>query len=103
MNLEKFNAEPSVEAIYKWWEKKGAEEKSRTYLGASIIGHDCDRYLWYAFRQCVKEDFGGRMLRLFDRGRLEEGRFIEELRGIGCTVEDRNDSGEQIGKIILTM
>ena len=62
----------------------------RAHLGASEIGHKCDRYLWYKFRWMVKESFGGRMLRLFNRGQLEEKRFREWLTGIGCDILDGN-------------
>lgn len=57
-----------------------------TRLGASIVGHDCKRYLWYVFRWCFKQKNDARMLRLGERGNLEEARFIEYLRGIGCQV-----------------
>ncbi len=97
MNLDKFSDQPSVEAIYKYWEQRGRSEPQREYLGASIIGHDCDRYLWYVARQCVAEKFSGRMYRLFDRGRNEEARFAAELRAIGCEVVDLDDFGGQIG------
>lgn len=96
MDLAKLSDSPSTEAIYNYWEKQGQSEPPREYLGASIIGHECDRYLWYVFRQCVRERFSGRMYRLFDRGRREEERFIDELRGIGCEVVERDESGGQI-------
>lgn len=57
-----------------------------TRLGASIIGHDCKRFLWYSFRWAFKAVNDARMLRLGQRGNLEEARFIEYLRGIGCQV-----------------
>lgn len=58
----------------------------RSHLGASIIGRDCTRAIWYSFRWFAKERFGGRMLRLFNRGHLEEPRFIALLLTIGCQV-----------------
>lgn len=62
-------------------------DEPRTHLGASLIGHECSRYLWYVFRWCVNEEFSGRMYRLFERGHLEEMRFVKWLEGIGCRVE----------------
>jgi hypothetical protein len=85
----------TVAAIYASYELAQAHEPMRGYLGASIIGHECDRYLWYSFRWCVAPSFDGRMLRLFDTGKREEARFVEELRRIGCQVEDKDDSGNQ--------
>lgn len=98
-NLTKYKAETSktVAAIYDWHKRRGDAEKPRKYLGASIAGHECDRYLWFSFRQCFKPNFDGRMYRLFETGQLEEARFIAELRKIGCEVVDRDEDGEQIG------
>lgn len=80
----------TVQAIYAWHKTK--TDKPREYLGASAIGHECERYLWFSFLDCVREDFEGRMLRLFETGQLAEERFVTELRGIGCEVHDTDDS-----------
>lgn len=77
---------PIVTAIYKAYEEADAKEEKRGYLGASIIGAKCERYLWYTFRECCEEKFSGRMLRLFNTGDREEARMIEDLRMIGCEV-----------------
>lgn len=61
-------------------------DEHRTHLGASVIGHECARHIWYAFRWVKFEMFSGRQLRLFERGHLEEARFIKILRGIGFQV-----------------
>ena len=64
----------------------------RKHLGASIIGNDCSRALWYTFRWIYHKKYEGRMQRLFQRGHLEELRYTEYLRGLGFTVTDRDDS-----------
>lgn len=74
--------------------KSAYDDGHRNHLGASLIGHDCSRYLWYVFRWCKKEDFSGRMQRLFNRGHKEESRFIEWLTAIGCQVWS-DDNGKQ--------
>lgn len=58
----------------------------RAHLGASIIGKKCARELWYDFRWTLRERFSGQMLRLFERGNLEEARFIGYLEKIGAKV-----------------
>lgn len=58
----------------------------RNHLGASIIGRECTRQLWYIFRWVKEAEFDGRMQRLFNRGHKEEARFIEWLEAIGCEV-----------------
>ncbi len=85
----------TVKAIYRWHKEIGDSEPERGYLGASIIGHECERCLWYTFRNCVKPNFDGRMYRLFETGDLEEARFVKELRAIGCEVHDVDENGEQ--------
>lgn len=96
-NLSQFQEEESltVKAIYDYWKKKGDSEPTRGYLGASIIGHECDRFLWFTFRGCVTKNFDGRMYRLFERGKREENVFISELQGIGCEVHATDESGNQ--------
>ena len=62
------------------------QEPPRPHLGASIIGHACDRYIWLSFRWAVVEHFSGRILRLFRRGQNEERTVHDDLRMIGCQV-----------------
>ena len=67
--------------------EKNQEQEHRPHLGGSLIGHVCTRHIWYSFRWYKKEDFSGRMLRLFDRGHGEEDRFTEFLTACGFKVE----------------
>jgi hypothetical protein len=71
------------------------DDGHRTHLGASLIGNKCRRKLWYTFRWVKKEQFDGRMQRLFNRGHREEARFVEWLRGIGFTVYEADQNGQQ--------
>lgn len=87
---------PIVEAIYQWHESNQGDWR-RKHLGGSMLGEECLRKLWYSFRWTLPPAFGGRMLRLFETGQLEEGRFVAELRGIGCKVwEVDPETGRQI-------
>ena len=63
----------------------------RPHMGASLLGHPCDRWLWLSFRWAVREKFSGRMLRLFRRGRLEEEVIIADLRAAGCVLRETPD------------
>lgn len=71
------------------------EGKERNHLGSSIIGEKCNRRLWYGFRWMHREQFDGRMLRLFNRGHKEEDRFIEWLRAMAATVLSHTEDGKQ--------
>lgn len=62
--------------------------RPRPHMGASLLGHHCDRYLWLNFRWAIQESFPGRILRLFRRGHKEEDWVIADLRAIGIHVFD---------------
>jgi len=62
------------------------EREHRAHLGASILGKKCLRAVFYSWRWAKLETFKGRMLRLFERGHLEEPRFFKHLEAIGCKV-----------------
>ena len=84
----------TVDAIYEHYESN--QDGHRAHLGASEIGHECERYLWYKFRHAFNVVFKGRMLRLFQRGHNEEHTFNKELRDIGIeVVEVDSATGKQ--------
>jgi len=85
----------TVEAIYAHHKRMGDSEPRRGYLGASSIGHECERFLWYQFRGACVPEFEGRLYRLFETGDLEEIRFVRELRAIGCEVLEVDPETEQ--------
>lgn len=70
-------------------------EPFRPHMGASLIGNPCARAVWYSFRWATRKSFDGRMIRLFNRGHLEEGRFIAMLLGIGVKVFQQDANGKQ--------
>ena len=74
---------------------RGESSPFRAHLGASLIGRECTRELWYSFHWATKNVFGGRMHRLFNRGHLEEPRFVALLEMIGCTVWQVDAQGKQ--------
>lgn len=67
----------------------------RSHMGASLIGGECARAIWYNFRWATKSNFEGRLLRLFNRGHLEEARFIAMLLMICCEVYQQDENGNQ--------
>lgn len=78
-----------------YWCQQQYDDGPRTHLGASIIGHSCQRFIWFSFRWMFREIFGGQMQRLFQRGHLEENRIIEWLQGIGFQIKQVNIDGNQ--------
>ncbi len=74
--------------------KASADNKPRPHLGASLIGHNCRRWLWLSFRWCIHEEFEGRILRLFRRGQSEEETIVADLRAAGIVI-DAEEDGKQ--------
>lgn len=64
-----------------------AKKPPREYLGASLVGHECDRkvqYEWLAVQgQTLPEGFDAQTLRRFDRGNVYEDRARRWLQGAG--------------------
>jgi hypothetical protein len=85
-----------ITTVNKIYEAYEADEKARRndlnngrgHLGASQIGQECLRRLWYGWRWSSEGSFPGRMLRLFETGNREEARFVANLRRVGVEVEE---------------
>lgn len=71
---------PQMHDAYKADKKDGL----RDHLGASVLGDECPRKVWLNYRGCGQSQIDARMIRLFNRGHLEEARFHAMLRAIGC-------------------
>ena len=77
--------------IFGAWEKKQARHHRR-HLGASQIGRECEREVWFGFRWFKAPSWSGRMLRLFARGKLEEATIAADLRAAGIEFHDVDPS-----------
>ncbi len=74
-----------------------AEAKTRGYIGASILGHGCERRIWLDWKESkppvkttpIEILKTGSREEKFDRGRHEEERLIKALQGSGYLVIDR--------------
>lgn len=73
----------------------GDKVAHRSHMGASGLGNECGRAIWYNFRWATNKAHEGRMIRLFNRGHLEEARFIALLLMIGCQVYQQDENGKQ--------
>ena len=75
----------------------------RTYLGASRLGHACERALQFEFAGAPKDDgadFAGQTLRIFEIGHQLEDLAIRWLRAAGLDLYTRKGNrpdGEQFG------
>lgn len=101
--------EAAIEAdggnLFRWWQGRVMphlddayrvdEEPFRTHLGASGLGNDCHRKIYYDWRWFTRKKWPARMLRLFNRGHLEEGRLIALLLTIGVEIYQLDANGKQ--------
>jgi len=87
--------EKLAELIYKGIQDKDGGEQWLTKLGASSIGNECRRALWYSWRGFNHEVFEGRILRLFGTGHQQEARIIADMRQAGAEIWDKD---EETGK-----
>jgi hypothetical protein len=71
-------------------------EPPRAHMGASQLGHHCDRWLWLSFRWAVVPAFSGRILRLFRRGQNEEETVVSDLRAAGLDVQSTGKNQKTI-------
>lgn len=95
--LPKPTTSATVEAIYAAYVNNAEKWEGRT-ISISTLAEECPRALWYAFRWVSQpEPITGRQYRLFETGNLEEDRWIDNLRMIGCEVVDCGEDGRQIG------
>jgi hypothetical protein len=76
------------------------KEAARNYLGASIIGNECDRAIQYDFAGAAKDEgggFSGQTYRIFDRGHWGEAYMAELLKGAGFDLRTLKTNGQQFG------
>lgn len=61
---------------------------TRYHMGVSGLGNPDSADLWLGFRWAFKQNFDGRLLRLFRRGHLEEETAVADLKAIGCRLRN---------------
>ena len=66
-----------------------------TRLGASSIGTECIRKIYFQWRNFAKKQLDGRILRLFETGYIQEDRIIKDLHNSGLEVWAVDEYGSQ--------
>ena len=87
--------ETMADRIYAHYEKANAKPIYLARIGASSIGDPCLRSIWLSWRGYDDKKFGGRMLRLFQTGHLQEERIQEDLKNAGFQVWTHQEDGNQ--------
>jgi hypothetical protein len=92
-------SDPTLDAINRELERIESEKKPRGYLGASGIGHECERKAWLDFRMASVRNIDARGLRRIEDGHRGEALMAERLRlvpGVKLVTHEEDD-GRQIG------
>jgi len=85
-----------IDKIYKNYEVDNKRPKKRfSRLGASGIGKDCLRAVFYSWRGFTQSKFPGRIQRLFQTGHLQEDRIVADLERAGLEVWAATSDGRQ--------
>ena len=67
------------------FEKLTTVTSPRGYIGCSVIGHECDRYIWLnKYGKQLKYEIPFRLGRIFERGNLEEERIFSSIKKLSC-------------------
>lgn len=85
-----------IDALHKLVDEAilNQERIERDYLGASLIGTECDRQLWYSYHQPLPID-SAKTLRIFDVGHELESLMIKWLELAGLKLFTVDSNGEQ--------
>ena len=76
---------------------KEESNKERAHLGASVIGRECPRSVALSYRKASPDAaVDGRMVRLFNRGHMEEARLAACLQVAGFQLKLISKDGGQI-------
>jgi len=68
----------------------------RSYLGASAIGHECSRKLWYNFRHASFEYIDHKSKKRFEDGHYSEAVYINRIKQAGYSLQ-HEVQGKQYG------
>ncbi len=90
------NTTKLIADIYDDYLKQEAGVPKREHLGASALGDKCGRHVYYEFRWYDTGIKEGRILRLFNTGKREEARVVENLRALGFILDIETPDGRQI-------
>jgi len=91
-------SDPTLEEMHKQVAVRAASEPPRRYLGASSIGHSCERFVWYGIQGAPCEPMSAQGVYAVTDGHRTEDLIAERLRLVpGVTLETVDANGNQYG------
>jgi hypothetical protein len=96
--LPDMDLDPTLEAMHKAVEARAALEPKRKYLGASVVGQECERNVWYTYNGYPSAPIPAKGLYAIEDGHRTEDLIAERLRLVpGIKLWTVQDNGEQFG------
>lgn len=82
-----------LDKIDSYLQESIKHKQQRDYMGASILGKECDRQLWYEYKEPIANQ-DARVERIFHFGHLLESYVISLLKNSGFVVHHDDGSGQ---------
>lgn len=76
------------------YQQRTIKDKPRDYIGASSIGSECSRQIWYECKGFEGEPIETKYRRVFDMGRWLETLVVQWLKESGLKIETGNEGNE---------
>lgn len=67
--------------------QKQLPDEPRQYIGASSIGRECSRAIWYEYHKMIGTDFSSKLKTTFKIGKLLEGMILDDVDLLGFELE----------------
>lgn len=77
--------------------RKVLRETPRNYIGASLIGSECLRQIWYDFKGAPSEPIDAKLQRTFDVGKKLEDLVLDWLEDAGLPIVRPNKVNNYLG------
>jgi len=90
--------DPTLQAMYLAIEQEQHKRDKRDYLGASLIGNECVRQIWYNYNNFPRKPFNAETLMNFEDGHRTEELTAERLKATpGIELITHGPDGKQLG------
>lgn len=77
--------------------EKNQQRQKRSYIGASSIGDECSRKIWYAYNGYEQELMEWKVLCAIEDGHRTEALMAKRLRDAGIELYTEREDGKQFG------
>lgn len=98
VSLSDLHQDPTLESMFLAMEAFECSKPRRGYMGASGLGHPCDRKNWFELNNLPKDPMKRQGIMATEDGHATEALVIERLGYVpGIELYTKDDSGKQFG------